>query len=144
MGNSDNPATGAKFEDAVQLFFRQRNLLLEKDHSVDVGVGNLKKGRKFDLGSSTPPTLVECKCHIWTEGGNAPSAKLSVWNESMLYFLAAPQRYRKILAVLAHTRQGQSLADHWVSRFQHLVPMGVEIWEVGSDGLSGRLVFTGR
>ena len=119
-------------------------LNLEKGHSVDVGAGSLKKARRFDLVSSIPPTLVECKSHTWTEGGNAPSAKLSVWNEAMLYFLVAPQGYRMILAVLAHGAQGESLADHYVKRFQHLVPPGVEIWEVASDGSSGRHVFTAK
>lgn len=144
MSNSDNPATGAKFEDAVRVFFRTVDLHLEKGHSVDVGTGSAKKARRFDLGTSKPPTLVECKSHTWTEGGNAPSAKLSVWNEAMFYFLVAPQSYRKILAVLANTRRGESLVDHYVKRFEHLVPSGVEIWEISSDGLSGRHVFTGR
>jgi len=144
MGNSDNPATGARFEDAVQLFFRGADLHLTRCHSVEVGAGSVKKVRKFDLGSSRPPTLIECKSHTWTEGGNAPSAKLSVWNEAMFYFLVAPTGYRKILAVLAHARHGASLADHYVKRFEHLVPPGVEIWEIVSDGSSGRHVFTGR
>ena len=99
MGNADNP-TGAKFEAAVQAFFRSKGLDLHRDYSVDVGAGSTHKSRKFDLGSGKPATLVECKSHTWTEGGNAPSAKLSVWNEAMLYFLVAPPSHRKILAVL--------------------------------------------
>ena len=143
MGNSDNPAIGAKFEEAVRLFFRGSGLDLERGHTVAVGAGSTTKPRKFDLGSSKPPTLVECKSHTWTGGGNAPSAKLSVWNEAMFYFVVAPQSYRKILAVLSLARNGESLADHYVKRFQHLVPIGVEIFEVSSDGSSGRRVFTG-
>jgi hypothetical protein len=39
-----------------------------------------KKIRNFDLGSSTPAILVECKSHTWTQSGNIPSARLTVWN----------------------------------------------------------------
>ena len=144
MSQSNNSTTGAKFEDAVLLFFRGADLDLSRNHSVEVGAGSFRKAHRFDLGSSDPPTLVECKSHTWTDGGNAPSAKLSVWNEAMLYFSVAPVGHRKILAVLAHARRGESLADHYVKRFQHLVPPGVEIWEIVADGSSGRHVFTGR
>ena len=143
MANADNPATGASFEETVRRFFSARGLPLESNHSVAVGAGSERRPRRFDLGCANPPTLVECKCHTWTRGGNAPSAKLSVWNEAMFYFLVAPSQYRKILAVLAHTRGSQSIAEHYVTRFRHLVPPGVEIWEVSLDGKVGRAVFIG-
>jgi hypothetical protein len=143
MSNCDNPARGANFERAALQFFGTQGLELQVRHSVQVGAGSEKKIRTFDLGSTSPPTLVECKCHRWTEGGNAPSAKLSVWNEAMFYFLIAPPHYRKILATLADSRRSESIADHYVRRFRHLVPRGVEIWELSEDGVNGRLVFTG-
>lgn len=144
MANSDNPARGAAFEELARRFFERRGLVLTAGYPVEVGAGAVRKPRKFDLGCSEPATLVECKSHTWTEGGNAPSAKLSVWNEAMFYFSLAPQRYRKILIALANDRQGQSLAQHYVKRFSHLVPVGVEIWEIDYDGASGRNVFTAR
>ena len=61
----------------------------------------------------------------------------------MFYFLIAPTSYRRILAVLADWRGSESIADHYVKRFSHLVPKAVEIWEVAADGKSGRSVFTG-
>jgi len=143
MGNADNPSKGAKFEDIVRDFFSREGLALRSNFPVDVGVSSLRKPRKFDLGCVEPPTIVECKSHTWTEGGNAPSAKLSVWNEAMFYFLAAPPQYRKILAALQHSRGDETLAEHYVKRFHHLVPRGVEIWEVAADGKSGRCVHTG-
>ena len=144
MGNADNPATGSKFELTVRTFFARNGLDLERNFSVDVGVSGLRKPRKFDLGCTEPPTLVECKSHAWTEGGNAPSAKLSVRNEAMFYFLAAPPQYRKVLASLLHRRGSETLAEHYVKRFRHMVPRGVEIWEVSADGKSGRHVYTGQ
>ena len=86
MANTDNPRTGAEFEQLVQAFFAKQGLSLVTNLGIPVGMGAAKKVHKFDLGSENPPVLIECKCHVWTEGGNAPSAKLTVWNEAMLYF----------------------------------------------------------
>ena len=141
MANKDNPSRGSKFEGLVQQFFGRHGVTLQRNFSVDVGVGSERRPRKFDLGSSRPPVLVECKRHTWTEGGNAPSAKLTVWNEAMYFFAVAPPKYRKILAVLRHLRGGESLAQHYVRRFSHMIPRGVEIWELGHDGTSGRRVY---
>src|SRR3989344_534310 len=119
MGNSENPAKGAKFEKVVRDFFSRQGLALQPDFGVDVGFSPPLKPHEFDLGCTDPPTLVECKCHTWTEGGNSPSAKLAVWNEAMFYFTAAPHRYRKILAALRHSRGAETLAEHSVNRFSH-------------------------
>lgn len=105
--------------------------------AVPVGVGTIKKAHFFDFGSTNPPVLVECKCHRWTTGGNAPSAKLTVWNEAMYYFSVAPAGYRCILFVLRDysVNRGQTLAEHYLSRYRHLVPDGVEFWELNeADG----------
>jgi hypothetical protein len=128
MANSDNPRRGRDFENAAREFFRNKGLALETDFPVRVGVGKSYAFHKFDLASEDPPILVECKRHTWSAGGNAPSAKLIVWNEAMLYFLAAPSQFRKILFVLRSLRNGESLAEHYLKRFRHLVPDGVEIW----------------
>ena len=77
MASADNPRTGAEFERQVQAFFAKQGLLLQTSLTVEVG-GAVKRPHKFDLGSETPPVLVECKCHVWTEGGHVPSAKLTV------------------------------------------------------------------
>jgi hypothetical protein len=143
MGSADNPSKGRKFEEIVRDFFSRAGFNLEHDFSVDVGVSSFRKPHRFDLGCAKPPILVECKNHTWTGGGNAPSAKLSVLNEAMFYFFAAPPQYRKILVSLQHSRGAETLAEHYLRRFRHLVPRGVEIWEVSADGKSGRHVFTG-
>jgi len=61
---------------------------------VLLGAHNRKKHRRFDLGCGAGrPTLIECKSHKWAAGNNIPSAKLTVWNESMHYFHLAPDTY---------------------------------------------------
>lgn len=75
--------------------------------------------------------LVECESHSWTAGDNSPSAKMTVWTEAMYYFHVAPANYRKVLFTLKSLRRrnGMSLANYYASRWSHLVPPGVEIWE---------------
>jgi len=144
MANSDNPAAGAAFEVVVREYFQQKHdLVLERGFSIEVGAASVRRPRRFDLGSEEPPVLIECKRHTWTEGGNAPSAKLTCWNEAMHYFAAAPTKYRRILVVSRSMRNGQSLAQHYLTRFTHLVPAGVELWELDPVSRSGGRLFTG-
>ena len=138
MANCDNPGTGAAFERRVQEFFANRGLALEPNLAVLIGFGEARKPHKFDLGSAVPPVLVECKCHAWTEGGNSPSAKLTIWNEAMLYFSLVPPEYRKLLVAQKSVRGSTSLVQHYIERFGHLIPPGVELWEF--DPVSGQCV----
>ena len=144
MANCDNPRTGAEFERLVQAFFAKQGLVLKPKLRVPVGVGNVKKVHAFDLGSEVPPVLLECKCHVWTGGDNAPSAKLTVWNEAMLYFMCAPAKYRKLLVVRRSLRDGEALAEHYLRRYRHLVPSGVELWEFDPATCEGRLLHGGE
>lgn len=98
-------------------------------------MGSTKKRHIFDLGCEEQKIIVECKSHRWTTGGNIPSAKMTVWNEVMLYFLASPNHYRKILCVLRHhsEKRGVSLASYYVRIYKHLIPNGVEIWEFDEE-----------
>lgn len=129
MANKDNPTTGRKFENIAQLFFQTQGLVLNKPFKIKIGFPGREKEHAFDLGSDNPKILVECKAHTWTRGKNVPSAKISVWNEAMFFFNLAPAEYRKIFFVLRSDRNGQSLAKYYISRFQHLIPDDVEIWE---------------
>jgi hypothetical protein len=103
---------------------------------VPVGVGDAKKMHRFDLGSENPPVLVECKSHTWTQGGNMPSAKMTVWNEAMYYFHVAPAHYRKIFFALKHNRREMSLASYYLKTHGHLIPDGVELWEFDLETLT--------
>jgi hypothetical protein len=129
IGSLSNARAGSDFEEIAQRFFVQQGIALSRSFAVPVGVGSHKKQHKFDLGAECPATLVECKSHTWTQGGNMPSAKLTVWNEAMYYFHVAPKEYRKIFFVLKHLRREVSLATYYVGNYQHLIPNDVEIWE---------------
>jgi len=137
MANKDNPGRGARFERLVQRFFARRRVPLQLNYSIPVGFDGKRGPYRFDLGSARPPVIVECKRHTWTATGNTPAAKLAVWMQACLYFVAAPRRYRRILAVLRDVRRGQSLAEYFLEHYGHLVPRNVEIWELAPNGRSG-------
>jgi hypothetical protein len=140
MANRDNPRKGSEFEECAYRFFESQGIHLSKKFSIPIGLSSLKKSHKFDLGSGQPPILIECKAHTWTEGDNAPSAKLSVWNEAMFYFVAAPATYRKVLFVLKSVRHGESLAHYYIRRYEHFIPKDVEIWEYEPETNSANVV----
>jgi hypothetical protein len=95
VGSVSNTHAGSDFESIARTFFAEQGISLTKSFAAPVGVGELKKMRRFDLGSECPPVLVECKSHTWTQGGNMPSAKMTVWNEAMYYFHIAPTSIRR-------------------------------------------------
>ena len=131
IGARSNAHVGSAFEEVARLSFEKRGIVLVPDFPVLIGASRAKKHRRFDLGSADPPVLVECKSHRWTVGSNVPSAKITVWNEAMLYFALAPANFRKILFVLKdHSpSRGCTLAEYYVRNYGHLIPDGVEIEE---------------
>ena len=139
IGSTSNAQVGRDFESAALECFRKEGVSLRKNYSVRIGVSS-KKERQFDLGSDNPLMLVECKSHKWTSGGNVPSAKITVWNEAMYFFLLAPREYRKVLFVLRdfNRGRGESLAEYYLRTYGHLIPDGVEILEYDEDTSSTR------
>jgi len=131
IGAVSNTHVGSDFEAVARAHLLATGLAVEPRFSVLIGVGANKKNRLFDLGSSSPKIIVECKSHRWTIGGNMPSAKMTVWNEAMFYFSLAPHDYRKILFVLRdfNVRKQETLAHYYLRIHGHLIPEGVEIWE---------------
>ena len=133
VGAISNAQVGSNFERLARNYFRQIGYgELYSGYSVPIGV-TYKKERRFDLGTENPPTLVECKSHTWTSGGNVPSAKLAVWNEAMLFFLLAPKSYRKIMFVLRDfsDKRGETLAEYYIRSYGHLIPGDVVFLEYG-------------
>lgn len=130
IGAISNAHVGAAFEKVALEYFRKMGIVLTPKFSLSIGVKE-KKEHCFDLGSSSPPVLVECKSHRWTEGAKVPSAKMTVWNEAMLYFQLAPPSFRKILFVLHDKRPGggESLVSYYRRTYAHLIPEDVEFLE---------------
>jgi len=134
-GVISNAHAGREFEETAQQYFaEQYGYALTANFPIELGVtGAAKpKSHRFDLGSVDKKILVECKSHNWTETGNMPSAKLTVWNEAMFYFLLAPAEFKKYMFVLksTHPKQGnKTLAQYYVEKHGHLVPPDVIIIE---------------
>jgi len=105
-------------------------LLTKPCIAVQIGINGLKY-HNFDLGNEPEKVLVECKAHTWTEGGNVPSAKLTVWNEAMFFFHAAPSCYRKIFFILRDFSEKRkiTLGEYYIRTNPHFIPKDVEVWE---------------
>jgi hypothetical protein len=145
VGSSSNTQVGIDFETAAVQCLAAAGVHVTPRFAVPIGVGQLKKPHTFDFGSQEPPVLVECKCHRWTAGGNAPSAKLTVWNEAMYYFAIAPVDYRRIFFVLRDhlSARRQTLAEYYIGRYRHLIPDGVEFWEFDETDKRCRILSAG-
>ena len=141
-GSISNAHVGRDFEHATKKFFASIGLNLQKNLSLPVGIHSNKKDHSFDLGNSEQKIIVECKSHKWTKGDNVPSAKLTVWNEAMYYFLVAPKNFRKIFFVLRdHSeKRNETLATYYLRTYGHLVPDDVEIWEYEPTSLKAEQI----
>jgi len=142
-GSSSNTQVGNDFESLASRYFSQQGIHLNKNYKIRIGIGDTKKEHAFDLGSSDPKMIVECKSHKWTSGKNTPSAKMTVWNEAMYYFAIAPEEYRKVLFVLRDYNKAkrETLAEYYIRTYEHLIPKGVEIWEYDYEPMSGKQIF---
>lgn len=134
-GAKSNTDVGKKFESKIQEYFNQSGLELIPNYAVEIGI-NSKRIHNFDLGTREGNVIVECKAHTWTEGGNVPSAKLTVWDQAMFYFYLAPSNYRKILFVKSDysEKRGETLGEYYIRNRSHLIPSGIEIWEFDERG----------
>lgn len=127
---------GTNFENiAKEVIFAQKKIILTKDIAIPIGVSQNKKKHKFDLGNIEEKILVECKYHSWTITGNSPSAKMTIWNEAMLFFMLTPKDYTKILFVKksTHDNKKETLAGYYFRTYSHLIPENVEIWEYDTE-----------
>lgn len=144
IGVISNAHVGRDFEFLAQEFFKSIGTVLNRNVAVPVGIESVTKSHAFDLGNLKQKVLVECKSHKWTVGGNVPSAKLTVWNEAMYYFLAAPKGFRKIMFVLKDYSEKRklTLAEYYLNKFSHLIPSDVEFWEYDEENqVAKRLAF---
>ncbi|MCY3800087.1 MAG: hypothetical protein OXG46_00750 [Chloroflexi bacterium] len=144
---SGNKEKGNSFTRRVQDHLARIGLSVQPEYAVEVSVnGRHKKMHKFDFGNDS--LLVECKAYDWTAGGNYPSAKISTINEAMLYFVAAPKSYRKMIFISATEKKGvrnpETLPEHYVRRYGHFIPGDVEVYELDAEDLSSKRVWPRR
>ena len=143
IGSKMHHHTGKMFEIAARSFFDSIGLDLDHNVKIPVGIESITKAHAFDLGCIKQKVIVESKSHRWTKGGNILSAKLTIWNEAMYYFVATQGDYRKIMFVLRDysSKRGETLAEYYIRTYRHFIPNDVEIWEFDEDSKSAvRLV----
>tara|TARA_R110002110_G_C13468395_1_gene719658 strand:+ start:7140 stop:7586 length:447 start_codon:yes stop_codon:yes gene_type:complete len=135
VGSVSNSHVGRAFELHAQAILKAQGLPLDLNHKVPCGLAEIRKLHAFDLGSENPKVIVECKSHTWTASGNVPSAKMKNWAEAMFYFHMAPLEYRKIFLVerSLHPGREETLLDYFHRTQPHMIPEGVELWELGSE-----------
>lgn len=133
LNSLSNASEGKKFEILVQTFFNEHySLDLKAKIKVPIGTlcKSLRKLKEFDLGKFDE-IVIECKSHNWTVTQNAPSAKMSTWNEAMYLFQLVPSCYRKMFVVekFYSSNKNTTLAKYYIKTHGHLIPNDVEIWE---------------
>ena len=136
IGAISNAHAGREFEALARVYFHeQEGLRLQQNFPVPIGHAGHTKIHRFDLGSEDPAVLVECKSHNWTVTGNMPSAKVTVWNEAMYYFLTAPSEYKKVMFVLHDLNivRSERLLAYYLKTYAHLIPAGIEFWEYNEE-----------
>jgi len=138
-GSISNAHVGSHFEKVALSFFEDRGKFLSRNFPLDIGFSE-KRTHRFDLGSASLKIIVECKSHTWTAGDKVPSAKMTTWNEAMLYFHLAPQDFKKVFFVLHDKRKttGESLLTYYKRTYPHLIPNNVEFIEF--DELTGSVI----
>jgi len=126
-----NTRVGVDFENLTYEYFKKLFPALKKSFSVSIGHINKKKHR-FDMGCSEKKVIIECKSHTWTEGDNVPSAKLTTWDQTATFFFLAPKGYKKLFIVKhdINHKTKESLCAYYLRTHSHMVPGGVEFWEV--------------
>ncbi len=140
VGSISNFDVGTKFEKAALLFFEKQGKYLTHKFSLELGFHQKKKKHCFDLGSANPKIIIECKSHRWMAGDKVPSAKMTIWNEAMLYFYLAPKDFKKVFFTLYDTRKstGETLVSYYKRTYPHLIPEDVEFLEF--DELTGNII----
>ncbi|MCK5172649.1 MAG: hypothetical protein KAR47_04610 [Planctomycetes bacterium] len=131
-GSISNSHVGRDFENLVYSYFVKLIPSLRPKFQLMVGHKH-KKVHNFDFGNSEEKAIIECKSHTWTKGDKMPSAKLTTWDQAMYYFHLAPYDYRKIFVVkkdISISRNNETLCSYYLRTHFHLIPEGVEFWEV--------------
>lgn len=129
-----NTQVGNDFEALVLEILSEEFPALEKKVSIEIGFEQ-KKPHNFDLGSIEQKIIIECKSHTWTESNKVPSAKMTTWDQALLYFSLAPLDLKKIFVVKKdiNSRTEESLCQYYLRTHNHLIPRGVEFRELNEE-----------
>lgn len=128
--NSENPKVGKAFqEDVCRRISEYFNTEFELE--VAVPIGYPAKEHRFDCVSVDGRIIVECKCYVWTDSGNVPSAKLRELNEALLFMSFLPEDAVKIICMKKsrHPRTGETLAEYYACLYGHMM-RDVRIFEL--------------
>ena len=139
-----NAEKGKVFASKVGAYLERTGYTVRPEYEVETSINSLlRKPHKFDWGNDT--LLVECKAYSWAPSGSNPSAKFSTANEALLYFLATPKSYRKMLFMSETGKTGKrnpaTLVEQYVRRYGHFIPDDVEIYELNESNLSANRVW---
>ena len=137
---------GEAFARCVGDYLQSMGLSVESEYEVLVSNnGKHKKVHRFDWGNES--VVVECKAYNWTSGGNIPSAKMSTANEALLYLIAAPSSFRKILFMLETRSRSkgrqETLAEYYVRTYKHLFPEELEVLQLNFSDISVKNLWPG-
>jgi hypothetical protein len=142
-GATSNAKAGNDFELAAMEYFRKQGISLYQNFKLLIGIDEIQNDYAFDLGSDSEKIIVECKSHKWPHpNDNVPSAKMTVWNEALYYFLLTPNDYRKIFFIFKDYSQKRKepLAEYYVRTYRHLIPNDVEILEYDETESIGKKI----
>lgn len=149
VGAISNSHAGKAFEINAKQHFMNCGFTLNENVPYSIGFTKIKKNHLFDLGgldNHGKNVMIECKSHTWTSGQNTPSAKLTVWNEAMLYFSLLPDDVRRIFFVLKDfsVKRNETLANYYIRLNSHLIPKGVEIIEFDITNQQATLLYISK
>lgn len=138
--NSENPKVGKKFQLTVKEWF-EKSLNCEFEIERKIAIGNPAKLHSFDIANKECTVVVECKCYIWTETGNVPSAKMGFTNEAAFYLSFLPDEVDKSIVMLraTHPKRTETLAEYYFKTNRHLLGK-IKILEFDPNTLTMKLV----
>ena len=140
---SGNKPSPADFEELVGQYLNNSGFEVRREYAVQISINGIrKKSHKFDWGNDT--LLVECKANNWNSR-SIPSGERQGLNEAILFPMAAPKSYRKMLFMWETGRFGkpnpETLAECYVRLYGHLIPKDVEVYELEENNLSANRIW---
>lgn len=116
----------SEFEDRVKRYLEQsceRDFVQDEKRKVGP-----EQVHKFDLISEGGDFVIECKSYTWVNGEDAPPAKISTLNETLL-FLSRVEAERKMIVIQDDFRDSddKSFAEYYVGHYDGLMD-DVEVW----------------